>query len=313
VSRQPAASLHFLHQRAGLLAHVRDYFRREGVLEVETPILSRAGNTDPAISSFHTCSGQRPDRYLQTSPELPMKRLLTSGSGSIYQICKVFRKEESGRYHNPEFSMLEWYRVGYDHYQLMDDVESLVTELLPNSTPFERHTFRTIFITHAGLDPFIATLQELSQKAESLGVVLPGLVERDWLLDVLFDLCVGDWLKQAGGVFVYNYPASMASLAQISPDDSRIAERFELYINGIELANGFHELQDVAEQKLRFEKDLASREAQGKHLPPIDQDFLDALATGLPDCSGVALGLDRLLMLKAGAEHIDEVIAFPDS
>ncbi|WP_245828669.1 EF-P lysine aminoacylase EpmA, partial [Solemya elarraichensis gill symbiont] len=293
-----------LRQRAGLLAQVRDYFRREGVLEVETPVLSRAGNTDPAISSFQTENAGGPSCYLHTSPELAMKRLLASGSGSIYQICKVFRGEESGRFHNPEFTMLEWYRVGFDHYQLMDDVEALVTELLPDAMLFERHTFQTLFIAHVGLDPHIATPEELSAKAESLGVVLPEQLERDWLLDVLFDLSVGDWLKQAGGVFVYNYPASMASLAQISPQDSRIAERFELYIDGIELANGFHELQDAAEQKSRFETDLASRKQQGMHQPPIDQDFLDALAAGLPDCSGVALGLDRLLMLQTGAEHI---------
>ncbi|WP_078460959.1 elongation factor P--(R)-beta-lysine ligase [Solemya velum gill symbiont] len=311
MSWQPAASQQMLRKRAGLLARVRDYFRREEVLEVETPIMSRYGNPDPAINSFRTDSDQHPEQYLHTSPEFPMKRLLASRSGSIYQICKVFREEETGRYHNPEFTMLEWYRIGFDHYQLMDDVEAMIIELLPNLMAFERHTFQTLFKNHVGLDPLEATLEELSAKAESLGVVLPEQVERDWLLDVLFDLSVGDWLKQSGGVFVYNYPASMASLAQISPQDSRVAERFELYIDGIELANGFHELLDAAEQKTRFEKDLASREAQGMDQPPIDQDFLDALAVGLPDCSGVALGLDRLLMLQTGAEHIKEVIAFP--
>ena len=294
-----------------MLATIRDYFKRQHVLEVETPVLSIAGNSDPSIESFVTRDTGQLSHYLQTSPELPMKRLLCHGSGSIYQICKVFRQEESGRYHNPEFTMLEWYRVGYDHHQLMDDVESLVRLLFPALETLQRYTYQHLFQQCSGIDPLAATDEELLELASNSNVEIPASCDRDWLLNVLFDLHVGDYLADNGAVFVHGYPASQASLARISSLDVRVAERFELYIHGVELANGFHELNDADQQRARFLKDLEDRKEQYLPLPELDKNFLEALEHGLPDCSGVALGIDRLLMLKTSAQHIRDVIAFP--
>ncbi|MEJ1341513.1 MAG: EF-P lysine aminoacylase EpmA, partial [Candidatus Sedimenticola sp. (ex Thyasira tokunagai)] len=299
-----------------LLADIRAFFLLAGVLEVDTPSCSRCGVTDPALESFKTrytgpgaASGA--DLYLHTSPEFPMKRLLAAGSGAIYQICKVFRDGEAGRYHNPEFTLLEWYRPGFDHHQLMDEMEQLIQGLLPSALPVRRISYGDLFRQHLDIDPFSATVEQLRNCAQQLqGVESLNLTDTDSWLDLLLTHLIEPELGE-GLCFVYDYPASQASLARLSSDDPRIAERFELYINGVEMANGFHELTDENEQRQRFQLDQEKRQQLDLPLVPMDEQLLHALGAGLPDCSGVALGIDRLLMHIVGAEHIDQVIAFP--
>ena len=306
---QPDASLSMLQTRAALLHSVRDYFAAAGVLEVETPILSQAGNSDPALVNFSTTSAGQ-TLYLHSSPEYPMKRLLAAHGQSIYQICKVFRQDELGRYHNPEFTLLEWYRVGFDAEALMADIEAVTRLALPALSGASRLSYCELFRTHLQLDPLTVEQSLLREKAVALGVVVPLDADRDWLLQVLFDLVIGNWLKMQDAVFVYDYPASQAALARLHPDDARLAKRFELYVRGIELANGYEELTDSVEQAARFAQDHAKRRARGQHLPPVDQHLLAALQSGLPACAGVALGLDRLIMLATQSQHISEVLSF---
>lgn len=304
--------------RARMMARIREFFQQQGVMEVETPICSRHATTDPSIHSLVTCytGPGAPDGvplYLHTSPEFPMKRLLAAGSGSIYQLCKVFRDGESGRLHNPEFTLLEWYRPGFDHHRLMEEVEQLVQRVLPEPGPVRRISYRTLFEQLLGVDPHRATAGQLRQLALQKGV--PGIEQldlphRDAWLDLLMTHCIEPAMG-AGLCFVYDYPASQAALARVRPDDPPVAERFELYIDGVEVANGFHELADAAEQRRRFEQDLQARSNANLPLPPMDEWLLEALARGLPDCAGVALGVDRLFMRSIGADHIDRVIAFP--
>ena len=310
-----------LRLRAQVLARVRDYFSQAGVLEVDTPALSHAGATDPALQSFQTryhgpgpLSGSR--LYLHSSPEFPMKRLLAAGSGSIYQICKVFRDGELGRHHNPEFTLLEWYRVGFDHFDLMDDVELLLRSVLQGLIPMEsveHWTYRDLFKDCTGIDPFTASLEELHDCMQSHAIDTPvGLSadNRDGWLDLLMTHIIEPRLAP-GLVFLRDYPASQAALARLRPGGQKVAARFEAYLNGVELANGFHELSDATEQRRRFEQDNARRIAQGLEPVVIDELLLAALEEGLPDCAGVALGIDRLLMVAAGASSLEAVIAFP--
>jgi lysyl-tRNA synthetase class 2 len=307
---QPDASLDMLQARAQLLSQLRAYFAAADLLEVETPILSRAGNTDPALDSFCTQASNGQDYYLHTSPEYPMKSLLAAYGQSLYQICKVFRQDELGRYHNPEFTLLEWYRVGFSSMQLMDDVEALLRTVLPQLGPAQRLSYSALFVAHVGLDPLKASDGHLVDYAARQGVVVPADAARDWLLQVLFDHVVGDWLKQQGAVFVTDYPASQAALAELHPTDKRLAQRFELYIHGVELANGYQELTNPSEQQARFLADNAKRQTQGRATLPIDQALLGALTAGLPVCAGVALGVDRLLMLQTASTHIEQVLSF---
>jgi len=320
---QPTAALEVLKLRAQLLERIRAFFSKRGVLEVETPILSTSGTPDPALASLATRytgplypHGQT--FYLQTSPEFPMKRLLASGIGSIYQICKVFRDGESGRLHNPEFTMVEWYRVGLDHVQLMHEVEALVGELLAGHVALaetEWLSYHEVFARHTGLEPHTATAEDFERVAREHEIHLPAgpkphhdvAIWRDLLLTHLIEPRLG----QGRLTFVYDYPASQAALAQVRPGNPPLAERFELYLNGIEMANGFHELADSAEQRMRFERQQHARSTTA--LPPVPRDerLLAALAHGLPDCSGVALGFDRLVMLAAGVRSIREAVAFP--
>ena len=286
------------------------------MLEVETPILSAAAVTDPHIESFAIKDPQygKP-RYLHTSPEFGMKRLLAAGSGSIYQLCKVFRQGELGRRHNPEFTLLEWYRLDFDHQQLMTEVNELVRELLDGYLTLgdtQRLTYRDVFLQYAGLDPHTASTRELQAKVEERGIDVTGLsdTDKDAWLDLLMTHTVEPALPRDCPVFIYDYPASQAALARIRPNDPPVAERFELYIYGMELANGFHELTDAGEQRQRFEVDNRARLAAGLAPMPVDARFLAALEAGLPDCAGVALGLDRLVMLATGAKSISEVLAF---
>jgi elongation factor P--(R)-beta-lysine ligase len=316
---RPAASIVTLTQRARLLARIRDYFARHDVLEVETPILSSAGSTDPNLHSFAARSLAPGDaatpRYLHTSPEFAMKRLLAAGSGSIYQIARVFRGGENGRRHNAEFTLLEWYRIGFDYHQLMDDVAALVTETLGAhrlAAP-EKLSYRDAFLRHCKLDPHCADAEELAATARLNRIDVSGLgsTDCDGWRDLLLTHVVEPNLGRGRLTFLYDYPASQAALARIRPDKPAVAERFELYLDGIELANGFQELTDADEQRARFERDAIVRADRGLAPIPADARLLAALAHGLPACSGVALGFDRLVMLATGAGSIEDGIAFP--
>jgi len=320
---QPTAALEVLKLRARLLERIRAFFSERGVLEVETPILSTAAVTDPMLASLATrYTGPRFPRgqtfYLHTSPEFPMKRLLAAGSGSIFQVCKVFRDGEAGRLHNPEFTMLEWYRVGFDYHRLMDETDELVMRLLAPTMSFdapERLSYREALQRYAGLDPHTASAGDFAAvaKAHKIGVAPELLTQNDLSVwrDLLLTHVVEPKLGQGRLTFIYDYPASQASLARIQPGDPPLAARFELYLNGIELANGFHELADADEQRTRFERQLHTRATSGQPVVPMDERLLASLEHGLPDCAGVALGFDRLVMLAAGARSIAEVLAFP--
>ena len=298
-----------LHARAQMLAGVRGFFAERGVLEVETPMLSQAAATDPALESLRVDAEAR---YLHTSPEFPMKRLLAAGSGDIYQIARVFRAGEAGRFHNPEFTLLEWYRLDFDEHLLMVEVEALVRELAGDADPgaAERLDYGEAFRRHSGLDPHAATLPQLSRCAEHHGIGFSGELDRDGWLDLLMSQVVAPAFPPGRLTFIHGYPASQAALARLRPGTPPLAARFELHWGPLELANGFHELSDAAEQASRFERDLALRERRGLAGVPVDDRLLAALQSGLPDCAGVALGLDRLLMCLTSCGHIDEVLAF---
>lgn len=315
---RPSASLEALRIRAEMLSRLRQYFAGQGVLEVETPLLSAAGIPDPHIPSFTTAPG--PDgeapRYLNTSPEFAMKRLLAAGSGAIYQVCKAFRRGEQGTWHNPEFTLLEWYRPGFDHLRLMDEVDALVRQLAEGLRPLgstERLSYRACFEQHLQIDPLTASVSALKSCAQAQGLgTIAGMADddRDGWCDVLLSHCIQPHLGKDGLTFIYDYPASQAALARIRPDEPPVAERFELFIDGIELANGFHELRDAHEQHARFEVDLARRQAEKMEPIPLDERFLKALDAGLPACAGVALGLDRLLLVLTGRGNLRETLAF---
>ncbi|HRF61849.1 MAG TPA: EF-P lysine aminoacylase EpmA [Candidatus Competibacter sp.] len=319
---RPSADLSVLRLRAELLAQIRAFFAARGVLEVETPALSAAAITDPHLASFKTCysgPGSQHGRplHLHTSPEFAMKRLLAAGSGCIYQIARVFRDGEAGSRHNPEFTLLEWYRVGFDHHRLMDEVAELVGMLLAGRLALaepERLSYRQIFQHHLNLDPHRATVADLAACAETRNIsISTGMPPDDpdpWL-DLLLTHCVEPRLGSGRLTFVHDYPASQAALARLRPDDPPVGERFELYINGIELANGFHELGDAVEQRRRFAQENAARRAAGLPIMPMDEHLLAALEFGLPDCAGVALGFDRLVMLATRKTSLAEVLAFP--
>lgn len=307
--------------RARMLARIRSFFAERGVLEVETPLLSSAATTDPNIASFATrYIGPRFPHghtlYLHTSPEFAMKRLLAAGSGSIYQICKVFRDGEAGRLHNPEFTMIEWYRVGMGQTAMMNEISELVAWVLEEKTPTSIHnlTYRDAFLRHAGIDPHVNDINALAECARRQGVSIPDAMPNDdpdpWR-DLLLTHIVEPFLGRDSMTFLYDYPTSQAALACVREGNPPVAERFELYIDAIEIANGFHELRDAHEQRSRFEKN--ARERLERRLPsvPMDERLLAGLTQGMPDCSGVALGFDRLVMRALGATSIDDVIPFP--
>ncbi|MCG5515812.1 MULTISPECIES: EF-P lysine aminoacylase EpmA [Ectothiorhodospira] len=307
----PAAALERLRQRARLLADIRAFFACRGVLEVETPYLSTAGATDPAIQSLSVPMGGG-RRWLHSSPEFPMKRLLAAGSGDIYQIARVFRGEEAGRRHNPEFTLLEWYRVGFDHHALMAEVEALIRQVAGDrlAAPAQVLTYREAMLRHAGVDPFQAGEMELSRRARSLGLDVQGSLDRDGWLDLLMSMVVCEAFPANTLTLVHDYPASQAALARVRPGEPPLAERFEVYWGAMELANGFHELGDAAEQRRRFQADRDRRAQQGLSPVPLDERLIEALEAGLPDCAGVALGVDRLAMCLFGVETLRDVLAF---
>lgn len=314
---RPTASIEALRLRAGMLATIRAFFAAREVLEVETPLLASAPVTDPHLQAL-SCRYRGPgadegrDLYLQTSPEFAMKRLLAAGSGPVYQICKAVRDGEAGRRHNPEFTILEWYRPGWDHHRLMDEIDALLAAIL-GTRPGERLSYAETFERHAGFDPHREPDRALRARVAALGVRSAAGLGRDDLLDLVLTHLVEPRLGHCQPSFVSDYPASQAALARVRPGDPPLAERFEVFVEGLELANGYHELTDPAAQRQRFERDLEARRAAGLPEVPVDERLLGALEHGLPDCAGVALGLDRLLMLAAGTRDIADVLAFPIS
>jgi lysyl-tRNA synthetase class 2 len=312
---RPTANVENLRLRARILSKIRAFFEARGVLEVETPLLSGATVTDPHISSLRSryVGPGFPNGlllYLQTSPEFAMKRMLASGSGPIYQVCKAFRDGEYGRLHNPEFTILEWYRPGVDHHGLMDEMDDLLGEVL-GSVAAERLSYRDVFQRYASLDPHRASLENLKERVAMLGLTGLGTECRDDWLNLLMTHIIEPQLGRGRPTFVFDYPVSQAALACIRKATPSVAERFEVYVEGLELANGFHELVDAVEQRRRFEADLEERRRLGRESVPIDERLLAALVAGVPSCAGVALGLDRLVMIAAATSFLRDVIAFP--
>ncbi|MDX1555311.1 MAG: EF-P lysine aminoacylase EpmA [Xanthomonadales bacterium] len=312
---RPTASRQALEARAKLLDSIRAFFSQRGIVEVETPVLSAASNSDPNIASIHT-DDTRP-RYLRTSPEYPMKRLLASGSGDIFELGRVFRAGESGRHHNPEFTMAEWYRVGMGYLDLADEVVALVrhcgrdcSELGFDSWPLNRLTFQQLFQAYAGIDPFQCDESELAMAAEERGLAAPRLSHSEYL-DLLMAEVIQPALPGETFTVVHDFPPEQAALSRVRDGNPAVAERFEVFAGQQELANGYQELTDAAEQRKRFERERRQRSARGEPEAPLDERLLAALEHGLPECSGVALGVDRLLMLMLNVDDIRTVLAFP--
>jgi lysyl-tRNA synthetase class 2 len=307
-----------LDLRARLYALIRGYFAERNVLEVETPILSAGANTDPNIESFstrfsgHVDAGSR-ERRLRTSSEFAQKRLLAAGVGDCYELGRVFRNGETGRRHNPEFTMLEWYRVGWNHMQLIEEAVDVVGHalaLVGRRAEVRKCSYGELFRDSIGVDPFTAADDALVDALGTVRVDGDGLRRDDWL-DLLLTHRIQPEFPRDRVTVVHDYPASQCALAKIRDGDPPVAERFELYLGSHELANGYHELTDAAEQRGRFERDNGRRRERGLAELPIDENFLAALDKGMPDCAGVALGVERLLMAMAGSEDIGAVLAFP--
>jgi lysyl-tRNA synthetase class 2 len=316
---KPSAAISTLQLRAKIYQQIRQFFAEKNVLEVETPLMSHAAVTDPHLASVTTNyqvlgNPASTTMYLHTSPEYGMKRLLAAGSGCIYQICKVFRNGEVGRYHNPEFTMLEWYRLGFNHHQLMDEMDELLQHIL-RCGKAERLSYQQAFLQYLSIDPLTASAAELRDCAHQHNIQdIAGtdINDKDLWLQLLMSDVVEPQLGKQAPTFIYDFPASQAALAQVNHQGPHpVAERFEVYMHGIELANGFHELADAKEQQRRFEADLIKREQLGYPQPPMDKNLLSALAHGFPDCAGVALGIDRLIMLAGKHQTIAEVLTFP--
>ena len=312
---RPNASLANLRLRADMLARIRCFFADCGVLEVDTPLLCQATGTDPHLEALALELAPGEWRFLQTSPEFAMKRLLAAGSGPVYQLCKAFRRDEAGQRHNPEFTMLEWYRPGFDDLRLMGEVEALVRTCLPTAmfaenTTIPQISYRKLFRQILALDAFSASDDELLACARQHADIGDMGLSRDDTLSLLMSLVIEPQLREP--LFVVEFPATQAALAQIGQDNEgdAVARRFELFVGGMELANGYLELTDSAEQARRFDADNRQRQASGLTVHAADQRVLAALAHGLPDCAGVALGFDRLVMLAVGAAHIEQVISF---
>ena len=313
---QPSADIETLRERAAIIRCIREFFYTRDVMEVETPSLSAASVTDVHLATFSTKfvgpghAGGLP-LYLQTSPEFAMKRLLAAGSGAIFQLCKAFRNEEAGSHHNPEFTMLEWYRPGFDEFALMDEMDELM-QLVLGVESAERLTYQQAFMNALGVDPLTANISTLQQLATEQGFadIAAHETHRDTLLQLLFCMKVEPTIGQEKPCFIYHFPASQAALAQICQHDERVAGRFELYFKNMELANGFNELTDAKEQAARFKEDNQYREANGLKQVPMDERLIAALENGLPQCAGVALGIDRLIMLATNKQKIKDVLAF---
>ena len=311
---RPTATAETLRLRAAVLASIRAFFAERGLMEVETPALSAAGTTDVHIEPMTAQARHLGDGplYLSTSPELAMKRLVAGGCGDVYQICRVFRDGELGRWHQPEFTLLEWYRVGWDEQALMGEVETLLTRVVGAHralAPTVRMSYREAFVACLDVDP-LRHAHRVRDRLEALGVDVPPRLADDALLDLAFGTAVAPRLNPDAITFVDGFPRQQAALARIRPTEPPVAARFEVFLGGVELANGFDELTDEAEQRTRFETDRRRRRAAGRRVPPVDEAFLAALAHGLPRCAGVAVGLDRLIAVAAGLESLGEAMSF---
>ena len=309
----PSASPESLAARADLLQALRRFFSDRGVMEVETPLLSQGTIPDAGIDVFRLPGvDNTPDRYLQTSPESAMKRLLAAGSGDIFQICKAFRHGEAGRHHNPEFTLLEWYRLGWDHAALIREVAELLGTVV-NATGWQVWPYRALFVELLGVDPVneqtsLTTLTDLAQSR--IGAVPDGL-DRDAVLDLLMSHCIEPGISDWGMVFITDFPSSQAAMARsISVGDADFAARFECYVHGKELANGYWEQIDAAALAVQLQAENTRRQKRGLPQRPVDERLLAAHRHGLPACAGVALGVDRLLALKLGADNLAETISF---
>lgn len=295
-----------------MLKDIRAFFDARGVLEVETPLLCSYGVTEPALGNL-TVVTEAGRRYLQTSPEYAMKRLMAAGSGDIYQVTRAFRGNESGARHNPEFTILEWYRLAMDHHGLMLEVDELLQHLLSERVqgPSRYMSYRQAFQESLGLDPIACSDTELEAAAKKRQLLPEGPLTRDDLLDLLLSMAVSASFPTDRLTFIHAWPSSQAALARVLPEDTQCAGRFEVYLGELELANGFWELSKADEQADRFEHDRMER--RSRDLPDVEADplLLAALRHGLPECAGVAVGLDRILMLRLGASSISEVLAFP--
>jgi lysyl-tRNA synthetase class 2 len=307
-----------LRLRASLNRLMREFFHARDVLEVETPMMSRAGNTDANIASFSLDFSGRTDgaprtRWLRTSPEFPLKRLLAAGVGDCYELGRVFRDGEAGGRHNPEFTMLEWYRVGWTLEPLIDETVALVQaalSMIGREATVARIRFRDLYLQRLGFDPMTADLDALRNAAAGIAIDGEGLTRDDWL-DLLMTHRLQPAFGRDGILVVQDYPATQSALARVVERDGvPVAERFELYLGALELANGYHELTDAVEQRRRFERDMAVRQARGDIAPPMDEALLAALEHGMPSCAGVALGVDRLLMAMRDTPRIADVVAF---
>lgn len=314
---QPSARFEALRLRARLNATIRAFFAQREVLEVETPILSQAGNTDPNIASFslqfggHVDAGPR-QRWLRTSPEFPLKRLLAAGFGDCYELGRVFRDGEAGGRHNPEFTMLEWYRLGWDHRRLIEETAALVQEalaLVGRQATLQWISYHDLYRQQLDLDPATASEAQLRAALGDIVIDPQGLGRDDWL-DLLMTHRLQPGFPDDQLLAVYDYPASQCALARVRADAVPVAERFELYLGPLELANGYHELADGNEQRQRFVRDGQVRHARGEPTPALDEHLLAALEAGFPHCAGVAMGVDRLLMAMLGTPRIADVLAF---
>ncbi len=315
---EPTATHGALQLRAKLNAAIRTFFAQRAVLEVETPVLSLAGNTDPNIASFSLEFSGRTDgasrtRWLRTSPEFALKRLLTAGVGDCYELGRVFRDGEVGDRHNPEFTMLEWYRIGWDHHRLIKETAALITcalALVNRDAALQHIAWRDLYLQRLHLDPITASIPQMQEALGDVRIDADGLLRDDWL-DLLLTHRLQPRFDHEVMLAVHDYPATQAALARVRPGDPPLAERFELYLGPLELANGYHELTEASEQRRRFENDLAIRRTRGTVMPPVDERLQLAMQTGLPTCAGVALGVDRLLMAMLGTDRIADVLAFP--
>jgi len=308
---RPSASRLAVEARSKLLTTIRLFFQQRAVLEVETPILSAAGNSDPNIESISTSSSRR--KFLRTSPEYPLKRLLATGYGDIYEIGRVFRAGESGRHHNPEFTLLEWYRLGWNYLRLADEVVELIRicgDGQFDHWPVQRVSYRELFQNEIGLDPWTCTESDLASCASERGIVAISLNHQEWL-DLLLAEVIQPSLPGESITVLRDFPAQMAALARIRHDDPPVAERFEIYLGQMELANGYQELTDADEQLERFRREARLAENRGEEAEPLDMNLIAAMHHGLPECAGVALGVDRLLMACLKLDHIDAVLNFP--
>jgi lysyl-tRNA synthetase class 2 len=308
---QPTTSINTVQLRAKLYASIRAFFAERDVMEVETPLLCQHTVTDPHIESFSVPISPVTTYFLQTSPEYAMKRLLAAGSGSIYQITKSFRVGESGHQHNPEFTMLEWYRPGFNHHDLMDEI-NVFLQYTVQTPPAEKISYQQLFLNHLNIDPLQINLDDLKKLIGKNNILIDANhLDHDTCLQILLSHLIEPKLGIQKPLFLYDFPPSQAALSKIRHEKNPVAERFELYINGAEIANGFHELTDSEEQIDRFQKNQMARRKNNQFVPEIDHYFIDALKAGLPNCAGVAVGIDRLLMHYAKTKNIHDVINFP--